>query len=93
MLFRSGEEVTGGLGGNNLNGGLPGDVIQLGSVGEHGGGVKVGRGGRSPGKNGAPKFFRGMEEKIRKKPSLVGDKMTFAAKEAAVGRMDDGIRW
>ena len=71
---------------------LPGDIIQLGSVGEHGGGVKVGRGGRSPGKNDAPEFFRRMDKKIRKNLSLLGNKMTFlAVEEAAVGRANVGV--
>lgn len=52
--------MTSGWGGSNLNGGFPREVIQFGSVGEHGGGVKVGRGGRSPGKNGASELLKRM---------------------------------
>ena len=85
--------MTGGWGGYNLNEGMPGDVIQLGSVGEHGGGVKVDGGGGSLGKNGAPKLFRGVEKERRKSLSLVGNEMMLlAAKEAAVGRTDAGVR-
>ena len=60
---------------------------------EHGGGVEVGRGGRLRGKDDAPELLGRVEKKIRNNSSLVGDKMTlFAAKQAAVGQTNGGVR-
>ena len=56
------EEVAGGRRGSNLNLGLSGNVVQTRSMGEHGDRVEVSCRRRTPGEDGTPKLFGGMDK-------------------------------
>ena len=75
-----------------MNLGLPGNIIKVGSVREHGCRVEVRWNMESSGKDGMLELFRGMDKESRKFSSYMGDKDLFLVmKEMTIRSFEFGV--